>query len=398
MITRKLVFDHRGRTQAGKEGPVELRFIYNGKPYYINTGVKVLSSQFRDELVVKHRDKEVLNERLRIVTERMEAAINRCIDEGLPVDAAEIKRQAYNIGTTKESERTAMYDWLEDQVPRLNISEGTRRRYWVLMHRLKEYGMLMAWSDLSAQRLYDFDEWLHCLTKAQSNGDEQAGEERVRIGDSAVWNYHRTLKSLLSRAKKMGVIDENPYDRVKGEFKRGDKETVQYLSEEEMKAIESLRPMAGTQAAMCRDLFVFQLYTGLSYSDAQAFDIRDYKMVNGRWVNVGERIKTGVAYTSVLLPQAVDVLERYGFQVPKVNNVQYNETLKVIQKALGIRTRLHSHLARHSFATRMLANGAKIENVSAMLGHTNIKQTQRYAKVMPVSVMEDFERVAEKLR
>jgi site-specific recombinase XerD len=61
-----------------------------------------------------------------------------------------------------------------------------------------------------------------------------------------------------------------------------------------------------------------------------------------------------------------------------------------------IETRLHSHLARHTFATMMLRNGAKIENVSKMLGHTNITQTQRYAKTLAQSVYEDYELVREK--
>ena len=63
----------------------------------------------------------------------------------------------------------------------------------------------------------------------------------------------------------------------------------------------------------------------------------------------------------------------------------------------GIKTRLHSHLARHTFATYMLRNGAKIENVSRMLGHTNIRQTQRYAKVLAQSVHDDFDMIAKKL-
>ena len=230
-----------------------------------------------------------------------------------------------------------------------------------------------------------------------SNGDVQAGRDVVCIGEAAVYNYHRTLRSLLSRAVKLGVIEANVYDRMRGEFRKGIKENVEYLTEDEIAAIESLRPLDGTQMAMARDLFVFQMYTGLSYSDAQAFDIRDYKKVDGKWMNVGERIKTGVSYVSVLLPQAVDVLERYGMQVPKVNNIQYNASLKVIQQALGIRTKLHSHLARHTFATRALRLGAKIENVSRMLGHTNITQTQRYAKVLAQSVHDDFELINEKL-
>ena len=51
-----------------------------------------------------------------------------------------------------------------------------------------------------------------------------------------------------------------------------------------------------------------------------------------------------------------------------------------------------------TFATWMLRNGAKIENVSRMLGHTNIRQTQRYAKVMAESVHEDFNRISEKMK
>lgn len=397
MINKKLVFDHRGRTKADKEGPVEIRITYNGKPYYINTGVKCLSSQFANERIVRHRDARALNERLAEVALKIELAVNECIKQGKTIDVAEIKRQAYNIENGGGKKETAMIDWLDAQVPELPISDGTRRRYTVLMNRLREYDGLKAWSDLSVENLYRFDAWLHRIPKPQSNGDRQARRERQVIGDSAVYNYHRTLRSLLTRAVKFGIIESNPYDRVKGEFRKGIKENVEYLTEAEIAAVESLHPMPGTQMAMARDLFVFQLYTGLSYADSQVFSINDYKEVDGRWVCVGERVKTGVAYVSQLLPQAVDVLRRYNMQVPKVGNVQYNLSLKIIQQALGIRTRLHSHLARHTFATRALAMGAKIENVSAMLGHTNITQTQRYAKVLAKSVHDDFAMLEKKL-
>jgi site-specific recombinase XerD len=63
----------------------------------------------------------------------------------------------------------------------------------------------------------------------------------------------------------------------------------------------------------------------------------------------------------------------------------------------GIKTKLHSHLARHTFATFMLDKGVPIEHVSKMLGHTNITQTQRYAKVKPKAIYDDFDRVATML-
>ena len=84
-------------------------------------------------------------------------------------------------------------------------------------------------------------------------------------------------------------------------------------------------------------------------------------------------------------------------KLPKICNADYNRHLKSIGVMAGIKTKLHSHLARHTFATFMLRNGVKIENVSKMLGHTNIIQTQRYAKVLAEDVRSDFDMVAGKM-
>jgi site-specific recombinase XerD len=111
---------------------------------------------------------------------------------------------------------------------------------------------------------------------------------------------------------------------------------------------------------------------------------------------VGQRVKTGVPYVSQLLPPAVEVLERNGWHVPKMNNQRYNQMLKAIGMCIGI-ANLHSHMGRHTFATYMLANGAKIENVSKMLGHTTVKQTEHYAQVLAESIHDDYDMIAAKL-
>ena len=397
MITNQLVWDHRGRTQAGKEGPVELRITYDRKPYYINTGIKVRGRELRDGRIIGRGDAAILQQRLEDIVAKMLRGVNKCIEEGRQIDVAEIKRQAYYVEQTDATARTAMLEWLKEQIPLLPIGAGTRRRYDVLIGRMEQYGRLTAWADLTVENLYKWDAWLHGIEKAQSNGDRQAGAQPVKIGDAAVYNYHRTLRALLTRAVKVGIIERNPYEMVRGEFRKGVKENTEYLTQEEMDAVLSLKPMAGTQMAMARDLFIFQLYTGLSYADAQAFDIRNYRKVDGRWVSIGSRIKTGVNFVSRLLPQAVEVLERYNMQVPKIGNAQYNESLKVIQRALGIGTRMHSHLARHSFATMALRMGAKIENVAKILGHTSTRQTEHYAKVVAQSVHDDMDMIERKL-
>ena len=214
-----------------------------------------------------------------------------------------------------------------------------------------------------------------------------------KLSDAGIYNYHKCLKALLNRADSFGKIDRNPYERLKGQFKRGERENVEYLTEDEMRAFEQLSLPTGSALEVARDLFVFQMYTGLPYSDAQAFNIGDYKWDGVAWNHIGERIKTGVPYVSRLLSPAVAILEKYGWEIPKMNNADYNHHLKALGQMAGIKTRLHTHLARHTFATFMLRNGAKIENVSRMLGHTNIVQTQRYAKVLAKSVHDDFETI-----
>ena len=397
MITKAIIFDHRGRTKPGCEGPVELRVTSNRKPYYINTGIKVRGRELCDGMIIGRADKDVLQEQLDIITRKMMKAVNRCVEKGIPIDVSEIRRQAYEMESESMADQTAMLDWLHEQVPLLNIGEGTRNRYRTMVKRLGEFGGMTAWQDLNVENIYKWDTWLHSLTVPQSNADIQAGRPADVIGEAAVYNYHRTLRAMLTRAVKVGIIAVNPYDKLRGEFRKGVKENVEYLTEDEIAAFESLHPLQGTQAAAARDLFVFQLYTGLSYSDAQAFDINDYKEIGGKWIHTGTRIKTGVPYVNQLLPPVIEILKRYGWNAPKILNADYNQCLKVLAAAVGINTRVHSHLARHTFATRMLRMGVKIENLSKMLGHTNITQTQKYAKVMAQSVHDDFDMVAGKL-
>ena len=259
------------------------------------------------------------------------------------------------------------------------------------------YGKLTRWEHLSTETIYNFDAWLHQQERPLTQTEKENGREPQKVGDAGVDSYHKSLRAMLNRALKMGKIDANPYDRLRGEFRSGKRDSVDYLTEEQMQKVMGLTPVPGSQVAMARDLFVFQMYTGLSYSDTQRFDIGQYREVNGRWVFIGERVKTGVPYVSMLLPPAVDVLQRYGMKVPKINNQRYNQMLKAIGMVIGI-DKLHSHMARHTFGTWMLSHGAKIENVSRMMGHTNITQTQRYAKVLAKDVYDDFDKIAKKLK
>lgn len=386
MITTSVVFDHRARTKKGNEGPVEIRISVDRKSYYIQTGVMVLHDEFVGGTVVDREDSDELNERIRILCKKVNAVINEYLAKDMPLDMVAIRRRVFS-GDVQRSGH-AMIDWIAAQLPLLGHREGTMRHYQTLLLRLQQYEQLSNWQDLTVENLYKWDAWLHQLR----------GWDGKTISDGGVYNYHKCMKAMVQRAVRMGIIAANPYDRLRGVFRRGDKETVEYLTEDEMQRIASLELVPGSQLDKARDLFVFQMWTGLAYSDAQNFDVRRYKLEDGVLTYVGERIKTGVNYVSRLLPPAVAILEKYGMQTPKIGNADYNHLLKGIGIAAGIHTPLHSHMARHSFATYMLNNDVSLDSVSVMLGHTNTVQTRRYAKTLAKTVKDDFDKIAEKMK
>ena len=390
MFSVAIIRDWRKTAGEDKPGCLDVRVTIDRKSYYISTGIRVLAKHWAGAVVARP-DADELNNRLGIIVKRVNEKMNEFIEKRQPIDVNSIKRYIYD--GTKSDAGGSMLEWMKKQVPLLQVSEDTREHYWLLIDRLGQYGQLRAWSDLSVEAIYAWDAWLHDNVKAQV----KKGAKEKKASDGTVWNYHKHLKALLHRAFDFGVIQQNPYDRMVGKFKRGDDENVEYLTEDQMELILNTHPVPGTQMETVRDLFVFQMYTGLSYSDMMAFDIKEYRQEGDEWVHIGKRIKTGVPYVSVLLPPVIDVLERNGWKVPNMTNQKYNVVLKTFGAAIGIEG-LHSHLARHTFGTYMLSNDAKLQNVMRMMGHKNIRQTLRYAKVLPKDVKEDYGKVVEKLR
>ena len=402
MIRISLVYDHHKRTPKGEEGPVEVRVTVNRKPYYINTGVRVRKERLVGNAVRDDEysnDADLLNERLTTIVGLVEKEVNRCLEQRMPINVADIRERVWDIQADKQDDgdEPTLIKWIKDYVATADMAKNTRLHYLTVTRRLMEYGKILRWEHLTVDNIYAWDVWLRHQEVPLTKNQKAAGLEPQLISSDSVYNYHKYLKSAINKAMKFRILAVNPYDQLKGTFKRTKRDVVDYLTEDQMRKVMELTPVPGSQAAMALDLFIFQMFTGLSYSDTQIFDISQYRQIDGKWLHVGQRVKTGVPYVSQLLPPVVEMLERNNWQVPKMNNQRYNQMLKAIGMVIGIEN-LHSHMGRHTFATYMLSNGAKIENVSRMLGHTNITQTQRYAKVLAKDVHDDFDKIAKKLK
>ena len=401
MIKISLVFDHRNRTAKNEEGPVEVRVTVNRKPYYINTGVRVRKARLVGNCVrddATSNDADMLNERLTTIVAIVEKEVNKCLEARKPISVADIKTKVWDLVPMPDTEISpTIVRWIEEYTRTANIANNTRLHYLTVAHRLLEFGKMVRWEQLTVDNIYAWDVWLRHQEVPLTKNQKAAGMEPQLISSDSVYNYHKYLKATINKAMKFQILTANPYDQMKGMFKRTKRDVVDYLTEAQMKKVMALTPVPGSQAALALDLFTFQMFTGLGYADTQIFDISQYRNIDGKWMHIGQRVKTGVPYVSQLLPPVVEVLERNGWQVPKMNNQRYNQMLKAIGMVIGIEN-LHSHMGRHTFATYMLSNGAKIENVSRMLGHTNITQTQRYARVLAKDVHDDFDKVAKKLK
>lgn len=159
---------------------------------------------------------------------------------------------------------------------------------------------------------------------------------------------------------------------------------------------------------MVRDAFVFSCYTGLAYADISTLTHDNIvKGIDGEWWIKTFRTKTDTRTNIPLLPKAVEIMEKYQNHpyalaknkvIPMSSNQKMNAYLKELAIICGIEKNLTYHLARHTFATTVtLTNGVPIESVSQMLGHTNIKTTQIYAKVVERKVSDDMKLLKEKL-
>lgn len=418
MIRISLVFDHHKRTPNGEEGPVEVRVTINRKSYYINTGVRVHEKrlvgnavrdvEYKDAAGLLRRtdDADVLNERLTTIVRMVEKEVNVCLEERRAIDVADIRRRVWDAVSVKtDADTPTLVNWIRSIADEADIALNTKHRYHTLCKRLMEYGKMTRLEDATSDNIYAWDLWLRQQEVPLTENQRERGVRPRKIQPVAVYNYHKLLKAMLNRAVMLRVIENNPYDRMKGAFRKEANEKIEYLTEEQMNKVLALTPVPGSQVAMARDIFIFQMFTGLAYADTQKFDLSEYRREvvhdeNGdervRWKHIGERVKTGVPYVSMLLPPVVEVLERNGWKVPKMNNQRYNQMLKAIGMCIGVE-RLHSHMGRHTFATWMLSNGARIENVARMLGHTDIKMTQRYAKVLADDVFQEFDAVADRM-
>ena len=367
-----VVFDEKKVATKTKTGLVQIRMYYKHQRKFISTNVKVFSDQWSDKTFVKGRsDALALNDQINDTLNKVRDCSNECVRQSGDFFFDKFT-ELYDV---ESHTNVSFINFMFDRMYKRNIKRSTLGQHEVCYNKLKQFALIQTFKDVTLPNVIKFEDWL------KASGNRQTSvNSRIRI-----------LKTYISEACRMGYIDKDPTMNV--HFERGKARTRRYLTPEELRKVASVELHGVHERA--RDVFMFMCYTSLSYADAQKFDFhRDCFLKDGKYMFRDTRTKTDEEYFIVLIPQAMELLKKYDYSLPKYSNGRINDLLNAVAIMAGLNKELTCHVARHTAACLALNNGVRIEVVSRMLGHSNINTTQIYAKMLSKEVEDAYDKVA----
>lgn len=377
-----IIYNRYHTASSSRNAVVELRIAYNNKQKYLSTGIFLLPKEWddRNRRIINRTDAAILNKTLDKLVNDVRKVIYDMVEDG-HVDI-------FGIPARLEAGKRvdiAFLDFCEKraEIRKYGKATDSQERYDRFLRFLKDYGKIKTFYDLTESKVMELDRYL-------KKNDMKAKSR---------WNnYHRFLNSFILDAQKEGLLQLNPYDRVKIE-KGSDYDGLdKCLSPEEFLQVRTAT-MPDNRLERVRDLFIFHTYTCLSYHDLRAFNVKKIQEVDGRKVYIGHRGKTKIEYTVPILSPALEILDKYKGKLPMLSNVKYNAYLKEVVAVADIDKPVTTHWARHTGATLLLNAGVPIEIVSKVCGHSTIKMTERiYAKLLPKTVVAAVNEIENKLK
>lgn len=272
---------------------------------------------------------------------------------------------------------------------------GTLERYETSLKHTKEF---LIWkyniSDINIEKIdhafiMEYEFYLRSERKCANN-----------TAVKYIKNFHKIINQCLAN----GWLNKDPFANYKAKIKEVIRD---FLSESEIENMMN-KKFVSERLELVRDIFIFSCFTGLAYVDVRQLSRNhlSFGIDGDKWI-FKNRQKTDTSSKIPLLPIALEIINKYENHpacanenrlLPILSNQKMNAYLKEIADVCGINKELTFHIARHTFATTItLSNGVPIETVSKMLGHTNLKTTQHYAKILDRKVSEDMKSLRTKL-
>lgn len=358
-------------TKSGK-APVEMSIVINGKRTYLTLPMKEDPKSFQK--LVASKKMNPMKEYLEQIYQKVVVAQTELVKNDIPVTAMSLKDYIQNGCTTSYTIDDLFTEYLKILRKRVgvNLTAAVYRKYEIVRDLF--YGSIS-----NTKQVNEITNGVIANFYAELNRKYESTTSAAMMVK---------LKTIITYALDNGKLKINPFNSIK--ISKRTKE-VEYLTLDEIQAIKS-KSFNG-RLEKVRDLFLFQCFTGLAYADMAQLTKEDFQF-NGEQIFIKKcRVKTGISYLTVLIDEAVEIVKRYNFELPVLSNQKYNSYLKEIADLCGITKPMHTHIGRHTFATYMLNKGVSIEVVAKMLGHSNIKQTQHYSKLVDKTVFKAVQNI-----
>ena len=340
----------------------------------------------------KSREAVEVNAKLDNLLLAVQASYQSLLAKGSPFEATDIKEHFQGSVQTRCMliERLDLLVKEREKHIGIDLKARSMYNYRSARNRLQEFirqqynATDLAFSQLTEGFIYEFQTF--CLG-------------RCGLQESTFFGTASLLKTVCRQAYREGLTDVLLFNKVRVE--RGDKKTPKALDKAAMEKLKALYfDSLEEDMETSRDVFLFACYTGAAYCDLMALRpehlVRDDE--GALWLKFN-RQKTGVLCRVKLLPEALRLMNRLSDEgrdtlLPHINYLTYQSHLKALRLRAGITLPFTTHTARHTFATLItLEQGVPIETVSKMLGHSTVRMTERYAKVTPQKLFEEFDRL-----
>jgi integrase len=207
------------------------------------------------------------------------------------------------------------------------------------------------------------------------------GNKKGTISQNTASTYFSIFKAALKQAFIDGYLTVDLSAKIKGI--QDQESRREYLS------VDELNTLAATpcERDVLKRAALFSALTGLRHCDIQKLRWKEINIDgNQASLHFTQQKTKGVEYTPIS-EQALQLCgepekpEKFVFEdLPNPSWISH--PLKKWMVAAGIKKKITFHCFRHTYATLQLSSGTDIYTVSKMLGHTNVKTTQIYAKVV----------------
>lgn len=208
------------------------------------------------------------------------------------------------------------------------------------------------------------------------------------------------LNRLLYLAVDKEIIRVNPCEDL--EYEPKPEARHKYISREEFKRILAT-PMYDKRQELARRAFIFSTLTGLAYVDIKLLHPHHIgRNAEGRCYIRINRKKTNVEAFIPLHPIVERILSLYNttddeqpvFPLPSRDALWFD--IHEMGVIIGKEDNLSYHQSRHSFGTFLISADIPIESIAKMMGHSNIRTTQGYARITDDKISKDMDKLMER--